>query len=77
MNDLRATLDNLKIQKQHVENELLMIKDKIKITTKQLQDTCPHDTLALTPHYDGHKHYSYYICQSCFLETNMPNNTSI
>ena len=43
--DLIETLKNLKIQKQQKENELSLIKDKIKVTTKQLQEECPHETL--------------------------------
>ena len=70
MTDLVKILTDLKIQKQHIENELSMIKDKIAITTKQLQDICLHTTTTKSHHYDGHKHYHYYICDVCLLETN-------
>ena len=70
MDNLISTLTDLKIQKQHIENELSMIKNKIAITTKQLQDTCLHATTSKSHYYDGHKHYHYYVCDVCSLEIN-------
>ena len=70
MDEILKTLEQLKNQKQHIENELLLIKDNIKITTKKLQEICTHDNLILSPQWDGHRHYYYYICDTCLLETN-------
>ncbi len=66
--DLETELKNLKIQKQHLENELLLIKDKITITTTQLQLQCLHLNWTKHYEYDGHKHYCYLVCNHCLLE---------
>lgn len=61
-------LKNLKIQKQQLENELLLIKDKILLTIQLVQSQCPHLNYTKTYEWDGHKHYCHNICNNCLLE---------